>query len=77
MDSSFPSRHESVDVDVIYGGVGEMYNGLYVPPADPEELRRSRKRPSDNYGYMPSPAPPSRPPPPPSHLYPEHAGHLV
>ena len=35
-----------------YGG--EVYNGLYVPPADPEELRRLQHRAAarDNYAYL-------------------------
>ena len=71
-----------------YGG--EIYNGLYVPPADPEELRRQQQSRAsvsarDNYAYLSpsrtpvSPGFPSVTPSPAmaTVVYPEHAGHLV
>lgn len=67
---------QSDDDHATYYHGGEMYNGLYVPPAhvDPD------------YGYLPPLPPPPRPPMPrgysstPSpavNVYPENVGHLV
>ena len=46
-------KHEDEDHITSYYG-GEIYNGLYVPPADPEELRRQQQRAAarDNYAYL-------------------------
>ena len=59
-----PQDFEDEDHITSYYG-GEIYNGLYVPPADPEELRRQQQRAAaittnnvrDNYAYLPPTSP--------------------